>query len=225
MAQQAFTFETQVTRTVRLNYLLHLPRGYGTNPEKEWPLIFFLHGMGERGDDLELIKLHGIPKVLEQRDDLPFIVVSPQCSRDSIWTVDIQALNGLLDEVITKYAVDTDRIYLTGLSMGGFGTWRFATTYPERFAAIAPVCGGGEPARASRLKDVPAWVFHGAKDSVVPLSASEEMVDGLKACGGNVRFTVYPDAEHDSWTQTYDDPELYKWFLQHRRQREALEKN
>jgi len=222
MSQQAHTFEVQITRTVRLDYLLYLPKGYGTDPQKKWPLILFLHGRGERGDDLELVKIHGIPKIVEQRDDLPFIAVSPQCSKDSMWMVEVEALNALLDEVVTKYAVDTDRIYLTGLSMGGFGTWRLAPAYPERFAAIVPICGGGDPEKVGVLRDVPVWVFHGAKDPFVQLSESEEMVDALKACGGNVRFTVYPDVEHDSWTRTYDNPELYEWFLQHTRQQQQM---
>jgi len=222
MSQQAHTFEVQITRTVRLDYLLYLPKGYGTDPQKKWPLILFLHGRGERGDDLELVKIHGIPKIVEQRDDLPFIAVSPQCSKDSMWMVEVEALNALLDEVVTKYAVDTDRIYLTGLSMGGFGTWRLAPAYPELFAAIVPICGGGDPEKVGVLRDVPVWVFHGAKDPFVQLSESEEMVDALKACGGNVRFTVYPDVEHDSWTRTYDNPELYEWFLQHTRQQQQM---
>ena len=110
------------------------------------------------------------------------------------------------------------RIYVTGLSMGGYGTWDLATRYPNRFAAIAPICGGGEPARACTVKHLPVWAFHGAKDEVVPLEQSQAMIDALAACDGNARLTVYPDADHDAWTQTYDNPELYDWFLSHRRQ-------
>ncbi|MEH1832004.1 MAG: prolyl oligopeptidase family serine peptidase [Nostoc sp.] len=117
-----------------------------------------------------------------------------------------------------SYSVDADRVYLTGLSMGGYGTWHFAAAQPQRFAAIAPICGGGNPQAVRKLKNLPVWAFHGAKDNVVPLSESEIMVLELKACGGNVKFTVYPEADHDSWTQTYDNPELYEWFLQHQRQ-------
>ena len=109
--------------------------------------------------------------------------------------------------------MNTGRIYLTGLSMGGYGTWSLAIAYPGRFAAIAPVCGGSEPFFAGRIKDIPAWIFHGAKDSVVPVSKSEEMVNALKKHGSNVKFTVYPEAKHDSWTATYNNPELYEWFL------------
>ena len=218
MTQKAHEFAAEVTRKVRLGYLVHLPAGYGKDPQKKWPLIFFLHGRGERGDDLELLKKHGIAKVVEQREDFPFIAVSPQCPTTSMWVVEVDALNALLDEVLSKYNVDEDRVYLTGLSMGGSGSWHLVAAHPDRFAAVAPICGGyGDPLAAPLLKDVPIWVFHGARDTTVLLSRSQGMVDALKAVGGNVRFTVYPDAEHDSWTQTYDNPELYEWFLQHTR--------
>jgi predicted peptidase len=217
MRQQAHTFEVQVVRSVRLNYLLYLPQDYSADEQKKWPTILFLHGAGERGDDLELVKVHGIAKIVEQQEDFPFIAISPQCSEDSWWPVEVEALDALLNKVVATYAVDPRRIYLTGLSMGGHGAWSLAIAHPERFAALAPICGGGDPNKVCALKDVPVWAFHGAKDPVVPLKKSEEMVDALKACGGNVRLTVYPDAEHDSWTQTYDNPKLYKWFLQHTR--------
>ena len=207
--QEAHTFQMPV----QLDYLLFLPKGHQETSVEKWPLILFLHGAGERGDDLELVKKHGIPKIVEKNPDFPFIAVSPQCPEGSWWTSELRVLNALLDEIIEKYSVDTKRIYLTGLSMGGFGTWSLATMQPERFAAIAPICGGGEPRWAARsLKDVPVWVFHGAKDTVVPPKRSEEMVEALKAQGGDVQFTLYPDAGHDSWTETYDNPELYEWF-------------
>lgn len=220
--QQAHIFEAEIKKTVRLQYLLFLPEGYGNDPQQKWPLILFLHGAGERGDDINLVKKHGIPKVVEQRKDFPFIAVSPQCPQDSWWSFQIEALSALLDDIVANYAVDTDRVYLTGLSMGGYGTWHLAAVYPDRFAAIAPICGGGLwflgfPEKASVLKDVPTWVFHGAKDEVVPLTESSKMVEALRACGGNVRFTIYPDAGHDAWTETYNNPEFYKWLLQQRR--------
>jgi len=126
-------------------------------------------------------------------------------------------LNGLLDEILASYKVDRDRVYLTGLSMGGFGTWALAAAHPERFAAIVPICGGGNPADAGRLKDLPIWVFHGAKDRAVPLERSEVMVNAIRKAGGSPKFTVYPEAGHDSWTGAYTDPELYKWLLKHLR--------
>jgi len=215
--QQGQKFEAQIVKTVRLGYLLYLPKGYEPNTKEKYPLILFLHGMGERGDDLNLIKKHGIPKIVEQKDDFPFIALSPQCPGNSFWTVELEALNALLDDVVTKYAVDVDRIYLTGLSMGGYGAWALAMEYPKRFAAIVPICGGGDTKNVSAIKDIPVWVFHGAKDSVVKLEESEKMVNALKECGGNIQFTVYPEADHDSWTVTYDNPELYKWLLKQSR--------
>lgn len=217
LGQQAYTLEG------RLNYLLFLPRGYGEEPGKQWPLIIFLHGIGERADaleDLELLKSGGLPKVVEQQADFPFIVVSPQCPMDSYWTFHLDDLDALLDETVATYAVDTSRIYLTGLSMGGSGTWLLALQHPKRFAAIVPIAGFYDyesdaiPANICDLKDVPVWVFHGAQDTVVLPSRSEALVNALQACGGSVQFTLYPDAEHDSWTETYSNPELYTWLLQ-----------
>jgi len=212
-AQQEKQFEKEIAVKVKMNYLLFLPEGY-EKAEKPWPLILFLHGAGESGDDLQKVKIHGPPKIVETKRDLPFIVVSPQ-SPGRGWNA--ETLIALLDDVVAKYKVDKDRIYLTGLSMGGFGSWTLAAAYPDRFAAVVPICGGGNPADAKRLKDLPIWVFHGAKDPVVPLARSEAMVNALKEAGGNVKFTVYPDAGHDSWTATYDNPELYKWMLEQRR--------
>ncbi len=209
------SFSKEITRTVGYKYLLYVPAGYG-HEERRWPLILFLHGAGERGDDLELLKVTGLPEVLEQKEDFPFVVVAPQCPEDEWW--DAEALDYLLDHVLERYDVDERRVYLTGLSMGGFGTWRLATRSPDRFAAIAPICGGGEPISTRRLGKMPVWVFHGAKDEIVPIKRSEEMVDALKRFGGNVKFTVYPDADHDSWTATYNNPELYEWFLEHQRE-------
>src|SRR5262249_51338391 len=161
-------------------------------------------------------KAHGPPKLVSQGKEFPFIIVSPQCPEGTRgW--DNDTLITLLDEISAKYAVDADRVYLTGLSMGGYGTWSLAMAYPERFAAIAPIAAGGERRGLRRLKDVPAWVFHGAKDPVVPIKADQDMVDALKAAGGDVKFTIYPEAEHDSWTETYNNPQLYTWFLEHKR--------
>lgn len=220
MSQKVHSFEGHVARTVRLDYLLFLPQGYGDDPAQEWPMILFLHGMGERGSDVQAVKKHGLPKILEDRDDLGFVVVSPQCPAETIWSVETAALNALVDEVVEAHAVDTRRIYLTGLSMGGYGTWHLALERPERYAAIAPICGGligagAHPDRICALKDTPVWAFHGARDRTVPLAESADLVSALKACGGDVRFTIYPDAGHDSWTETYENPELYSWFLQH----------
>lgn len=217
--QHARTFET----TLRLSYLLHLPAGYGQDSARRWPLILFLHGMGERGDDLELLTVYGIPKIVAQQPDFPFITVSPQCPDGQLWHHQNLLLKRLLDSLQATYAVDADRVYLTGLSMGGFGTWSLALSYPNEFAAIAPVCGGGFPEYVSTIKHVPAWVFHGDEDDVVPLSESQKMVEALRRAGGEVRFTVYPGVGHDSWTQTYENPALYGWFLENQRSADGTE--
>ncbi len=212
--QTAQSFSREVRVTVAANYLLALPDGYSEGA-REWPLMLFLHGAGERGDSLDLVKMHGPPKLVAAGQNLPFIVVSPQSPRHQWWDTDM--LNALLDEVVETYRVDKSRIYVTGMSMGGFGTWALAAAYPDRFAAIAPVCGGGNPERICAARGVPTWAFHGALDEVVPLALSEEMVRALEVCGGDVRLTVYPEAGHDSWTETYANPALYEWLLQHRR--------
>lgn len=213
--QQTKHFETKVTMTVKLDYLLFLPEGYEKSKER-WPLMLFLHGAGESGTNLAKVKTHGPPKLVETKPDFPFILVSPQ-SQGRGWTPD--ALNALLDQVIREYRVDKDRVYLTGLSMGGYGTWTLAAAHPQKFAAIVTICGGGNPADAPKLANLPVWVFHGAKDPTVPLQRSKEMVEAIQAAGGNVKFTVYPEAGHDSWTETYNNPELYTWLLAQKRPR------
>jgi predicted peptidase len=212
--QQAHTFRRETPRLCEVRYLLFLPSAYARQPQR-WPLILFLHGAGERGHDLHLVKRHGIAKMVEACTDFPFIVVSPQCPPQQAWSTDVLA--ALLDEIEHDYNVDPDRLYITGLSMGGFGTWAFAIAYPDRCAAIAPICGGGDPTRVGAIRHLPVWAFHGAKDFIVPLRRSTEMVTALRQCGGNVRFTVYPDAGHDAWTETYANAEIYAWFLAHPR--------
>jgi predicted peptidase len=215
--QQARKFEKEITKTVSCDYLLFLPEDHGKKRQR-LPLMMFLHGAGERGNDLKKVKVHGPPKIVEKRKDFPFILVCPQCPEGDWWTEKLDVLISLLDDITARYKVDEKRVYLTGLSMGGYGTWALAAAYPERFAAIAPVCGGGSRIMSLRLKDVPIWVFHGAKDKVVPMEESEEMVRAIRKRGGDVKFTIYPDAGHDCWTETYDNPELYDWFLEHSKQ-------
>lgn len=212
--QTEHAFSGEVTIPVAADYLLYLPEGYDDSDES-WPLLLFLHGAGERGDSLALVKKHGPPKLIAQGESLPFIVVSPQQAADGWWTPYV--LDGLLDEIIATHRVDEDRVYVTGLSMGGFGTWGLIALNPERFAAAAPICGGGTPRLICGVGQLPVWAFHGADDEIVPLRRSEEMVDALAACGGNVRFTIYPGVGHDSWTRTYADPRLFDWLLEHRR--------
>lgn len=212
--QQPRHFDKEITVHLKLDYLLYLPPGYDKE-EKSWPLVLFLHGAGESGQDLNKVKIHGPPKLVEAGKEFPFILVSPQAPRMG-W--DVQTLNALLDNMIANYKVDKDRIYVTGLSMGGFGTWALAAAYPDRFAALVPICGGGNTADAKKLNYLPIWVFHGAKDNVVPPSRSETMVNALKEAGAtHIKFTLYPNANHDSWTETYNNPEMWNWLLQQKR--------
>jgi predicted peptidase len=201
-----------------MQYMLYLPKSYNADSDKEWPLILFLHGAGERGDDINLVAVHGPPKLIAKEpgiaDVCPFIVVSPQCHTDRYWAP--AQLHLLLDEIEKNYKVDKKRIYVTGLSMGGFGTWMLTADRPERFAAAAPICGGNDPANAAKFVNMPVWAFHGTADSLVPVKLTEEMVKAIEDAGGKkVKMTLYPGVNHDSWTQTYENRELYEWFLSH----------
>jgi predicted peptidase len=212
--------EWSVTQPHKLDYLLYLPAGYDTDTAKRWPLMLFLHGAGERGTDVQKVAVHGPLAEAKQGTNFPFIIVAPQCPEGEIW--DSEQLLHLLKDISAKLRVDSNRVYLTGLSMGGFGSWKLGIRHPELFAAIAPICGGGSMIdtlglrreQMGALKSLPVWAFHGAKDPVVPLAESERMVATLKRFGcQDVKLTVYPEADHNSWGQTYDNPEFYAWLL------------
>ena len=198
-----------------------LPEGYADDPDRRWPLLLFLHGAGERGDSLDLVGVHGPLKERREGRDLPvasptsrFVIVAPQVPEGRRWSPGRVA--AALDQALGTYRTDPARVYLTGLSMGGVGTWEAIQAMPDRFAAAVPICGGGLPLGVERAASVPVWAFHGAMDPVVPVSLSVEMVRALREAGGDVRFTVYPDAGHDSWSETYANPEVYAWLLSHR---------
>lgn len=203
------------TKWLNKKVLVYTPKNYKSKDKH--PLIIFLHGMGERGTNIDNIKKHGPPKICESMKGFEFIAVSPQCLKDEKgkgwWnTAD---LNLLYDHIIENYKVDKDRIYLTGLSMGGFGSWAWAASNPEKFAAMAPVCGGGNPKQAKKYGKLPIWAFHGDKDTVVAYKKSVEMVEAIKKEGGNAKLTTYKGVGHNSWTKAYNEKELYKWFLSH----------
>lgn len=205
------------TIEVNLNYLLYLPENYSST--QKFPLVIFLHGAGERGDDLEKVKMHGPPKLIKNGQKFPFILIAPQCPEGRRWTHYLLELSLLIDEIQSNYSVDEKRIYLTGLSMGGNGTWALAMYNPEKFAAIAPICGWTDDFEVCKLKNLPIWVFHGAKDLVVPIENSEKIVQALKNCGSDkIKFTIYPEATHDSWTETYNNPEFYEWLLSNQKE-------
>jgi predicted peptidase len=209
--------------TQTLRYMLFVPSGYNVDG-KPWPLLLFLHGLGECSiDDLSRVKIHGPPSFVDERPDFPFVVVSPQLPPPPGEMKDVptawkpEPLIQLMDHVTKELNIDRTRVYCTGLSMGGYGTWRLVAKYPERFAAAVPICGGGEPAAmAQGLRRVPIWAFHGARDEVVPLNESEKMVKAVRCAGGDVRLTVYPDVAHDSWKRAYANPQVYEWMLSHR---------
>ncbi len=210
-----------VAQTVAVDYLLYLPRGYGQDPQRRWPLILFLHGSEERGDDPRLLTRNGLPKILEEQSALPCVVVSPQCPLGSWWWPRTKILAALLDWIQTTYLVDANRLYLTGISMGAYGAWALALRYPRRFAALVPIAGGADfqsgslPANMCDLKRIPVWAFHGERDANVSPLESKRAVNALQACGGNVRLTLYPEADHEgAWELAYSDPVLYSWLLQ-----------
>ena len=214
----------KITQSGELPYLIYLPKNYSATNGQRWPLMLFLHGAGERGTDVQRAGIHGPMKLVKQGREFPFIIIAPQCPEKQLWQS--EPLLQLLEHVAEKFAVDPKRIYLTGLSMGGYGAWQLGLRHPEKFAALVPVCGGGNAIEAllgpgdkgDALKNLPIWAFHGAKDDVVPVSESERIVNELKKRGvREVKLTVYPEAKHDSWSETYQNPELYQWLAKQSR--------
>jgi len=208
------TAQEMTTAAGPVKFWLWLPE---KPPTEGAPLLVFLHGAGERGTDLALVKKHGPPKLVQKMSDLqPFIIVSPQCPPEQWWNLD--QVFQLIEAMATKYKADRSRLYLTGLSMGGYATWALIAKNPTYFAAAIPICGGGTPADAATLKNLPLRVFHGAKDEAVPVQKSQEMVDALKAAGAaDVHLTIFPDLAHESWTPVYSDPKTYSWLLSKRK--------
>lgn len=194
-----------------LRYLLFLPARYGQDAG-DWPLMVFLHGAGERGNDLALVRTYGPPMIVESTPDFPFVVVSPQCPAGQQWKP--ERLVALIDDVVATHRIDRRRIVLSGVSLGGYGTWMTAAAYPGRFAALAPVCGWGTPALAQRIGKVPVWMFHGEQDDVVPVEESRKMLHAIRAAGGEARLTTFPGTGHDAWTEAYARPDLYAWLLE-----------
>ena len=201
--------------TCRLNYLLYLPEGYPDSSPVL--LLLYLHGGGESGWDVRCLKTCGLPKRLEDGATVPFIVLAPQNPHvDQLFPE--EAVFALLEEVIASHHVDAKRVYLTGYSRGGFAAWRMATQRPDLFAALVPVAAGGLATYAFRTREVPVWAFHGALDEVVLPIRGAEIVEALRAAGGNVKLTVFPEADHaGTLEQTYAQPELYMWLLAQRK--------
>lgn len=200
-----------------LNYLLFLPRDSSAVQNEKFPLIISLHGIGERGDELWKVKTDGLPKILDGNDNFPFIVISPQCPVNTEWYYNdgIQKkVDKFIDSAIARYSVDTDRIYLTGYSMGGIGAIDLAIRYANRFAALLPIAFRGEDGwDLCVIQNIPMWAFHGRLDPIIPLAKAQLVINTLINCGGNPIFTIYNDLYHDSWTRTYSNPEVYNWLL------------
>lgn len=204
-------------------------------PGKVYPLVLFLHGAGERGTDNTAHLKHGIRPILAgaEKLDQPIFLIAPQCPQGRWWAPanmekmelsEAKKSNDLLDavmelagETMKKQPVDKDRFYVTGISMGGFATWYLLGRTPEKIAAAVPICGGGDPSLAKRFKDVPIWTFHGEKDPAVPVRTTRDMVAALEKAGGKPKVTYYPEVEHDSWTQTYEDPEVFRWLFEQKK--------
>ncbi|MEY4482786.1 MAG: hypothetical protein RL693_238 [Verrucomicrobiota bacterium] len=210
----AQSFESEVKLKVGYPFLLSLPEGYEKDTSKKWPLLVFLHGAGERGDNLEKLKKHGPPKLISAGRKFEAIVACPQALPLNVWNP--YGVKALVDELKAKYRVDESRIYLTGISMGGFGTWDTVMEFPDLFAAALPICGGAgvKFVMAERIKHLPIWIFHGDADPSVPVDYSRRIQGALEKVGGHSRLTIYPGVAHDSWTQTYDNPEVWQWLFQ-----------
>ncbi|MBQ8162833.1 MAG: dienelactone hydrolase family protein [Clostridia bacterium] len=207
-------FEKEIaTETEKLKYILTTPTDFDKKNES-LPLIVFLHGSGERGDDIEKLKVYCIPKIFTKDPDTErAITLSPLCHSERTWFDYKWHVIKLIDDIADEYNVDKDRITLCGISMGGFGTWEIAMTVPEKFAAIAPICGGGMSWRAWYLRNMPIRVYHGAKDDIVPLQYSEIMVNAIKAQGNNnIELTVYDDLSHPCWDRAFEKTDLVKWL-------------
>lgn len=214
-------YTQKVTTTVSLGYLVSLPEGYEADKSKKWPVVFFLHGAGERGADLEKNRVHGPFKEIAKGRKIPAVVIAPQCPEGDWWSSErmVAVLEGLVAKVEKDYRIDKDREYLTGLSMGGYGTWTLGEKHPKKFAALAPICGNGDVSRVGVLKDVPLWTVHGDKDPAVPVQGTRDLVAALRAAGGNPRYDEIKDAGHDVWTAVYASDEFWDWLLAQRRGR------
>ena len=199
-----------------VKYQVCVPSGY--DGSKAMPLILFLHGSGEQGDDGVKQSTVGIGPAIQANPKgwAPYITVIPQKPKGRGGWMEHEALMlGVVEKTKKEYKIDESRLYLTGLSMGGYGSWVLAAKHPAMWAAVAPICGGGNPADGPKLKDLPLWAFHGDKDTAVPLRKSEEMIEAIKAAGGAPKLTVYPGVGHNSWDKAYREEKLWEWFLQY----------
>lgn len=211
--QTNFTYTSEQRNPKVYRYLLSTPENYDPKTES-LPLIVFLHGAGERGTDINLVKIHGIPKIFDKGSDLRVVTVSPQCDLHTTWNAQVNELKAFIDYIADEYNIDKNRISITGLSMGGFGTWSMGIAFPDYFSALAPVCGGnGMVWLADLLKNIPIRAFHGTADTVVLPSGSIDMVEAVNKAGGKAELTLYEGVGHDSWVQAYEQTDLIEWLM------------
>ena len=196
-----------------MQYAVNFPNHYIEG--KKYPVILFLHGAGSRGNDINKIINNPYFTEAAGKPDFPFISVVPQC-HENTWFDVWERLKALVNDIANLPFADKGRIYVMGASMGGYATWQLAMSMADYFAAVVPICGGGMYWNAGRLVNVPIWAFHGAKDTTVLLEESIKMVDAVKCHGGDAKLTVYPENGHNAWSDTYADPEVFSWLLQHR---------
>jgi predicted peptidase len=229
---EKITFKDESGKT--LPYRLMKPDNY--DPAKKYPLVIFLHGAGERGTDNEKQLIHGVPQFAskENREKYPCFLIAPQCPDGAKWVeVDWSADShtmpakmsepmrltvGIIEMTIKQFSIDPKRVYLTGLSMGGYGTWDLIARRPDLFAAAVPICGGGDEKTAEKMKSIPVWSFHGAKDGAVKVSRSRNMIAALEKVGAKPKYTEYPDIGHDSWNPAYKDAEMFEWLFAQRKE-------
>lgn len=196
----------------KLKYVMRYPNDF--DEQKKYPVILCLHGAGYRGDNYERVMANPYFARTAEFEEFPFVMAAPLCTENT-WFDLWEYLKKLVVKLASAPFIDEKRIYLMGASMGGYGTWQLAMSMPEYFAAIAPICGGGMYWNAGRLVNVPVWAFHGGKDPTVLPEESKKMVDAVNKSGGSARLTIYPENGHNAWNDTYSNPELFKWFLQH----------
>lgn len=219
-----------------LNYRLLIPGGYDT--DKSYPLVLFLHGAGKRGNDNEAQLKWGVTRFAEKEmmEKHPAIVIAPQVPENEFWAhlnwrqsdlkteaeprLPLALSLQVVDLISGEYSVDTDRIYITGLSMGGFGTWDAIIRHPDKFAAALPICGGGDISKADQIAHLPIWNFHGALDQVVPADLSRSMMQAIRTAGGTPGYTEYPHVGHDSWIPAYNDDYVLDWLFSQSRNKD-----
>ncbi len=207
-------------RFENLAYLVKYPRGYESG--KRYPVILFLHGAGTRGEDINILKNNMFMGIPEKHEHFPFVIVAPHCKGEhETWFDYFETLKRFTAHILSESYTDATRLYLMGNSMGGYGTWALGMAMPEVFAAAVPICGGGMYWNAAQLKNVPVWAFHGTLDDVVNVDESIKMVNAVNKAGGNAKLTVYTECYHDSWTNAFHDPELFRWLLKNENKNEA----